>query len=210
MDRMRRIVVAITGASGSIFGIRTLEILLDVGIETHLVVSKWGLQTIQHEIGLSLKDVKNLADKYYDSSNLGAAISSGSFRVDGMIIVPCSMKTLAAVAHGLGDNLVHRAADVILKEGLPLVIVPRESPLNTIHLQNMTKLSKMGISIVPPMPAFYNHPKDLDDIINHIVTRTLDQVGIVTKKTRRWTGNMEVLEKKPKLKTKTIIKSIKT
>ncbi len=204
MDNLRRIVVAITGASGSIFGIRTMEALSGAGIETHLVVSKWGLQTIQHETGLSIKDVKSLADIYYDSNNLGAAISSGSFRVDGMIIVPCSMRTLAAVANGLGDNLIHRAADVILKESLPLVIVPRESPLNQIHLQNMIRLSKMGVTIIPPIPAFYNHPKNLDDMINHIVTRILDQLNVVIKTTRRWTGDMKVQNKKSTYKIQTI------
>lgn len=190
MDNVRRIVVAITGASGAVFGVRTLEVLRDLGIETHLVVSKWGLQTIQHEMGFSFHDLRKLANQYYNSNDLGAAISSGSFHVDGMIIAPCSMRTLAAIANGFGDNLVHRAADVVLKERLPLVLMPRESPLNQIHLENMLKLSKMGISIVPPMPAFYNHPKNLDDVINYIVLRMLDQLGIAVKSARRWTGDM--------------------
>lgn len=190
MDNIERVVVAITGASGAIFGVRTLEMLKNKKVETHLVVSKWGLQTLQHETGLSFHDLKKLVDQCYNPNDLGAAISSGSFHVDGMIIAPCSMRTLAAIANGLGDNLVHRAADVVLKERKPLILMPRESPLNQIHLENMLKLSKMGIAIVPPMPAFYNHPQSLDDVINYIVMRMLDQLGVNVKSARRWTGDM--------------------
>jgi 4-hydroxy-3-polyprenylbenzoate decarboxylase len=178
--------VGITGATGAIFGIRILEALKDLNIETHLVLSKWAKATIQLETEYSLDQVKQLATVYHSSSNQAAAISSGSFRVDGMIIAPCSMKTLAAIRVGYTDNLVTRAADVVLKERKKLVLLPRETPFNEIHLENMLALARMGVRIVPPMPAFYNHPQTIEDMVNHIVARILDQFDIPNRLTRRW------------------------
>ncbi len=187
---MQRIVVGMTGASGAVFGVRTLQALREAGAETHLVVSKWGQQTLEHETTTTLAELRALATQHYSAGDFGAAISSGSFGVDAMVIVPCSMRSLAAIAQGMGHNLVHRAADVILKEGLPLVLVPRETPLNAIHLENMLKLSRLGVTMLPPVPAFYNHPKTLDDVIDHVVARILDQLGIGADFARRWDGQM--------------------
>jgi 4-hydroxy-3-polyprenylbenzoate decarboxylase len=185
-----RLIVGITGATGTIFGVRVLELLKDSGVESHLVMSKWGARTLVHETPHSVDYVKTLATATYSDSDQGAAISSGSFLTDGMIIAPCSMRTLAAVAHGQGDNLIHRSADVILKERRRLVLMVRESPLNDIHLENMLKLSRMGVVIIPPVPAFYNHPQSIDDMINHIVMRALDQFGLHTDAAHRWDGMM--------------------
>jgi flavin prenyltransferase len=184
-----RIVVGITGATGTVFGVRTLQILRDAGVETHLVLSKWGARTLLHETPYAVDYVKSLATYAYSDSDQGATISSGSFITDGMIITPCSVRTLAAVAHGHGDNLVHRAADVILKERRRLVLVVRESPLNDIHLENMLKLSRMGAVIMPPVPAFYTNPQGLDEVINHIVMRSLDQLGMHVDVASRWQGS---------------------
>lgn len=183
-----RLVVAITGATGAVFGVRLLERLRPLDVETHLVVSGWGARTLKHETGYSVGDLVDLADVVHNPHAQGASISSGSFRTDGMIIAPCSVKTLAAIANGLAADLVSRAADVTLKERRRLVLMVRESPLSEIHLENMLKLSRMGASIVPPVPAFYNHPETVDDVIAHIVTRTLDQVGVDTDTTPRWEG----------------------
>ncbi|MBI2319704.1 MAG: UbiX family flavin prenyltransferase [Betaproteobacteria bacterium] len=187
---MRRIIVGITGATGAIFGVRLLEALRAAEIETHLVISKWGQQTIEHETGLTLQQVKELASVCHSTGNMGATISSGSYFTDGMAIVPCSMRTLAAVAHGYGEDLVHRAADVVLKERRKLVLVPRETPLSEVHLENMLKLARQGVAIVPPMPAFYNRPQSVDDIVNHIVARVLDQFAIPAELAKRWDGKM--------------------
>ncbi|MBI4291676.1 MAG: UbiX family flavin prenyltransferase [Betaproteobacteria bacterium] len=187
---MRRIIVGITGATGAIFGVRVLEALRAAEIETHLVISKWGQQTIEHETGLSLQQVKELASVHHSTGNMGATISSGSFFTDGMVVAPCSMRTLAAIAHGYGEDLVHRAADVVLKEGRKLVLVPRETPLSQVHLENLLKLARQGAAIVPPMPAFYNRPQSVDDIVNHIVARVLDQFGISADFAKRWDGKM--------------------
>src|SRR5713101_4359282 len=185
-----RIIVGITGATGTIFGVRTLELLKDSGIETHLVISKWGARTLLHETPCTVDFVKSLATTTYGDSDQGAPISSGSFVTDGMIVAPCSARTLAAIAHGQGDNLIHRAADVVLKERRKLVLMVREAPLNDIHLENMLKLSRMGVVIVPPLPAFYNHPQSIDDLVSHIVMRALDQFGIHTDVMTRWDGIM--------------------
>jgi 4-hydroxy-3-polyprenylbenzoate decarboxylase len=160
------------------------------GVETHLVMSKWAARTLAHETPHSLKEVQNLATHNYPLGDQGAAISSGSFITLGMVVAPCSMRTLSAIAHGQGDNLIHRAADVILKERRKLVLVVRESPFNDIHLENMLKLSRMGVIILPPVPAFYNHPQNLDDMINHIAMRTLDQFDIHLDVMNRWDGVM--------------------
>lgn len=183
-------IVGITGATGTIFGVRLLEMLRGSGIETHLVISKWGARTLIHETDYTVEQVRDLAAQNYSLADQGAAISSGSFVTLGMVIVPCSMRTLAAIAHGLADNLIHRAADVILKERRKLVLVVRESPLHEIHLENMLKLSRMGVSILPPVPAFYNHPQNLDDMINHVTMRILDQFDIHLDVMNRWDGTM--------------------
>ena len=186
-----RIIVGITGATGTILGVRMLEVLKDSGVESHLVISKWGARTLLHETPYTVDYLKTLAACSYGDADQGAAISSGSFVTDGMIVAPCSMRTLAAIAHGQGDNLIHRAADVILKERRRLVLMVREAPLNDIHLENMLKLSRMGVIITPPVPAFYNHPQSVDDIVSHIVMRVLDQFGIHTDAMSRWDGVMK-------------------
>lgn len=183
-----RLILGITGATGTIFGVRLLQMLHGSGVETHLVMSKWAVRTLTHETTYSVQDVQSLATESYSSSDQGAAISSGSFVTMGMVIAPCSMRTLAAIAHGLGDNLVHRAADVILKERRKLVLVVRESPFNEIHLENMLKLARMGVTILPPVPAFYNNPQSLDDMINHLAMRVIDQFDIHLDVMTRWDG----------------------
>ena len=185
-----RIVVGITGATGAVLGVRTLQVLKDAGIESHLVLSKWGARTLLHETPHTVEYVKSLAAYTYSESDQGAPISSGSFLTDGMIVAPCSVRTLAAIAHGHGDNLVHRAADVILKERRKLVLMVREAPLHDIHLENMLKLSRMGAVITPPVPAFYTNPQTLDDVVNHIVMRALDQFGLHLDVASRWDGIM--------------------
>jgi 4-hydroxy-3-polyprenylbenzoate decarboxylase len=185
-----KLIVGITGATGTIFGVRLLQMLEGTGIETHLVMSKWAARTLLHETTYSVEEVQQLATCFYNSGDQGAAISSGSFVTRGMVVAPCSMRTLAAIAQGQGDNLIHRAADVILKERRRLVLVVREAPLSDIHLENMLKLSRMGVVITPPMPAFYNHPQNVDDLINHIVMRVLDQFDIHIDVTNRWDGVM--------------------
>ena len=183
-----RIVVGITGATGTVIGVRTLQVLNDSGVETHLVLSKWGARTLIQETPHTVEYVKSLATHAYSESDHGAPISSGSFVTDGMIIAPCSVRTLAAIAQGHGDNLVHRAADVILKERRKLVLMVREAPLSDIHLENMLKLSRMGAVITPPVLAFYDKPRTLDDAINHIVMRALDALGIHVDVAARWDG----------------------
>jgi len=185
-----RLIVGITGATGTIFGVRLLQMLHGSGIETHMVMSKWGARTLIHETDYTVEQVQGIATHSYQIGDQGAVISSGSFITLGMVVIPCSMRSLAAIANGLADNLVHRAADVILKERRKLVLVVRESPLNDIHLENMLKLSRMGVVILPPVPAFYNHPQNLDDIINHVTMRILDQFDIHLDVMNRWDGTM--------------------
>lgn len=188
---MRRVIVGMTGATGAIFGVRLLEALKDSEVESHLILSKWAQRTIEHETPFTMKQVCALANVYHNASNMAATISSGSFITEGMIIIPCSMRTLGSIASGTGDNLVQRAADVVLKERRRLVLVARESPLSELHLENMVKLARIGATIIPPVPAFYNHPQSIDDIVNHIVTRVLDQFGISAPFAKRWDGHME-------------------
>src|SRR5215204_1882605 len=190
-----RLIVGITGATGTIFGVRILQMLHGSGVATHLVVSKWAARTLTHETTHTLKEVQSLATQSYPIGAQGAAISSGSFVTLGMVIAPCSMRTLAAIAHGLGDNLIHRAADVVLKERRKLVLVVRESPFSEIHLENMLKLARMGVIILPPVPAFYNNPQNLDDMINHITMRVIDQFDIHMDVMNRWDGVL--LDRKP-------------
>jgi flavin prenyltransferase len=184
-----RLIVGVTGATGVIFAVRLLEKLRDAGYERHLVLSKWAARTLLHETSYGVEDVHRLATHTYQPNDQGAQISSGSFLSSGMVIVPCSMKTLAAIAHGHGDNLIHRTADVMLKERRRLVLVVREAPFNDIHLENMLKLSRMGVVICPPVPAFYQRPATLDDLIDHTVMRILDQFGIHLDSSR-WDGVM--------------------
>lgn len=188
--RPTRLIVGITGATGTIYGVRLLERLRESEVESHLVISRWGVRTLLHETTWSREQVAALATASYPPADMGAAISSGSFQTDGMVIAPCSAKTLAAIAHGFGDNLIHRAADVVLKERRRLVLVVRETPLSDIHLENMLKLSRMGAVILPPVPAFYNNPRSLDEMVDHTVARILDQFGIPVSGAARWTGEM--------------------
>ena len=185
----RRLIIGISGATGAIYGIRLLQVLQTApGIETHLVMSKAAERTITYETDLTIPQVRAMADASYNIADIGATISSGSFQVEGMIIAPCSMKTLSAVAHSLSIDLLGRAADVILKERRPLVLVVREAPLHLGHLRLMVQAAEMGAIIVPPVPAFYNFPKTLDDIINHTVGRILDLVHIDVDIVKRWQG----------------------
>jgi 4-hydroxy-3-polyprenylbenzoate decarboxylase len=188
LTKPARLIVGITGATGTIFGVRLLQMLHGSGVETHLVLSKWAARTLVHETPHTVKEVQALATQSYGVTDQGAAISSGSFVTLGMVIAPCSMRTLAAIAHGLGDNLIHRAADVILKERRKLILVVRESPFSEIHLENMLKLSRMGVVILPPVPAFYNNPQNLDDMVNHITMRVIDQFDIHLDVMNRWDG----------------------
>ncbi len=184
-----RLIIGITGASGVIYGIRLLETLRTTpGVETHLVISNGAVLNIELETDWSIKAVEALADVVHSDRNLAASISSGSCLTDGMVIVPCSMKTLSGVASSCADNLIVRAADVTLKERRQLVLVPRESPLHVGHTRLLHEAALMGAIICPPMPAFYNHPGSVDDIINHTVGRILDLFGVDSDLVRRWQG----------------------
>jgi 4-hydroxy-3-polyprenylbenzoate decarboxylase/2,5-furandicarboxylate decarboxylase 2 len=175
----KRLIVAITGASGAVYGVRLLKVLSGFDDwESHLVMSNSGALTVHHELGMRRQDVEALATKVHNVKDIGASIASGSFRSAGMVIAPCSMRTLAAIASGLADNLVTRAADVMLKERRRLVLLARETPLHLVHLRNMTTVTELGAIVLPPMPAFYNHPLTLDDIVDHTVGRTLDLFDI--------------------------------
>ncbi|MEU6874525.1 UbiX family flavin prenyltransferase [Streptomyces sp. NPDC046751] len=183
-----RLVVAMTGATGAPIGVRLLEALGGLGVETHLVVSRWARTTLAQETPYTLREVKALASVCHGPDDQGAPISSGSFRTDGMVVVPCSMKTLAAIRTGQGEGLIGRAADVMLKERRRLVLVARETPLSAVHLENMLDLTRMGAVIMPPVPAFYNHPDGIADIVEHLVVRVLDQFGLELPTARRWQG----------------------
>jgi flavin prenyltransferase len=183
-----RIIVAITGATGAIYGVRLLAALDSLGVESHLIVSRWGEVTVQKETGLSAREIAAMASVVHSRENQAAPISSGSFRHDGMIVAPCSMKTLSAIRFGFADGLIARAADVTLKERRRLVLMTRETPLSDIHLENMLALSRMGAIIAPPAPAFYNNPRSIDDLVDHTVGRVLDLFGLEMPELRRWTG----------------------
>jgi len=186
---MKRIVVGLSGATGAIYGIRTLEILsADPEVEVHLVLTDSGALTIREETRWSVEKVKALADRAYDLNDIGAAISSGSFHTDGMIVAPCSMKSMSMIANSMNANLLIRAADVTLKERRKLVLLVRDTPLHLGHLRLMVSLAEMGAVINPPMPAFYNKPQTIDDIVNHTVGRALDQFGIGHNLFVAWTG----------------------
>lgn len=187
--RPRRIVVAITGATGAVYGVRLLEHLRATpGVETHLVISDAATLTLHQETGLPRREVEALAHVVHKNREIGASIASGSFATDGMVISPCSMKTLAAVAHGLSDNLVARAADVILKERRRLIMMVRETPFNLAHLRNMTAVTEMGGIVFPPLPSFYNRPATIDEMVDHSIARVLDLLGMENSLAPRWAG----------------------
>jgi len=189
VTRPRRIVVAITGATGAVYGVRLLEHLRALpGVETHLVISDAAVLTLHQEVGLQRRDVEALAHVVHKNREIGASIASGSFQTDGMVIAPCSMKTLAAVAHGLADNLVARAADVVLKERRRLILMVRETPFNLAHLRNMTAVTEMGGIVFPPLPSFYHRPATIEEMVDHTVARVLDLLGIDNSVAPRWSG----------------------
>ena len=185
-DRELRLIIGITGASGAIYGIKILEELKKKGVETHLIISKWGGFNIEEETEYSLEAVKALASYYYEADDLASNISSGTFQSTGMIIAPCSMKTLSGITHGFTNNLLIRAADVAIKEGGKLVLVVRETPLSPIHLENMLKLARLGIVIMPPVPAFYVKPQSVKDIIQQTVGKVCDLFGLTGEDFQRW------------------------
>ena len=189
MAEPRRIIVGISGASGAVYGVALLQALRAMpGVQTHLVVSDAGWLNIQHETALSREQVLALAHQAHDNASIGASIASGSFGAQAMVVAPCSMRTLAAIAHGLGDNLLTRAADVMLKERRRLVLVAREAPLNLAHLRNMTSVTEMGAIVYPPVPAFYQHPQTVDDVVRHCVARVLDLIDVPQALSEGWSG----------------------
>ena len=193
---MRSLIVGLSGATGAIFGIRLLEALKQSDVEAHLIVSKSAERTIEHGTRYTMDQVSALASVHYNINDLGAAVSSGSFLTEGMVAIPCSMRALGGIAHGYGEHLIHRAADVALKERRRLVLVPRETPPSELHLANMLKLAPMGVTMPPPAPAFYNHPQSVENVVDHIVARVLDQFGISASFAKRWDGRMENLARK--------------
>lgn len=181
-----KLIVGMTGSTGAIYGIRTLEVLRDMGVETHLVMSEWASKCILMETQHSIETVKSMASHVHSDANMAAAISSGTFRVDGMAVVPCSMKTLSSIANGYDENLIARAAGVALKEGRRLVLMARETPLSAVHLENMLKLARLGAVILPPVTEFYTKPQTVGDIIDHGVGKCLDQFDLDHGLYRRW------------------------
>jgi 4-hydroxy-3-polyprenylbenzoate decarboxylase len=185
----RRIIVAITGATGAIYGVRLLQRLSATpGVHTHLVISDAASLTLHQEVGMQKRDVEALAHVVHKNREIGASVASGSFHTDGMVIAPCSMKTLAAVAHGLSDNLIARAADVVLKERRRLILMVRETPFNLAHLRNMTAVTEMGGIVFPPVPGFYQRPATIDDMVDHTVARVLDLLDIEHTLAPQWRG----------------------
>ncbi|WP_420474853.1 UbiX family flavin prenyltransferase [Noviherbaspirillum sp. ST9] len=185
----QRLIIAITGATGAVYGVRLLQVLRETpGIETHLMISDAGVLNLHQELDLGRKEVEALAHVVHNVRDVGASIASGSFQSDGMVIAPCSMKTLASVAHGLSDNLISRAADVVLKERRRLVLMVRETPFNLAHLRNMTAVTEMGGIIFPPLPGFYQRPKTIEEMVDHTVGRVLDLFAIPHALTPRWSG----------------------
>ncbi|HSB57635.1 MAG TPA: UbiX family flavin prenyltransferase [Nitrosopumilaceae archaeon] len=181
-----RLVIGITGSTGIIYGIRTLEALKKYKVQTHLIMTEWAKKCLVLETRYDLKYVKSLAESYSEDSNMASSVSSGTYKTDGMIIVPCTMKTLSSVANGYDETLVARAAGVILKESRKLVVVARETPLTSINLENMLKLARAGVVILPPVPGFYNKPKTIDELVNHTVGKCLDQFDIDHSLFKRW------------------------
>ncbi|MCD6264258.1 UbiX family flavin prenyltransferase [Candidatus Bathyarchaeota archaeon] len=183
-----RVVVAITGASGVVYGRRLLEVLREKGVEVHLIISRAGRLVVREELGLEPESLERLASRAYDPEDLMAPLTSGSFKVDAVVVVPASVKTVAAIASGYSDNLITRAADVALKEGRTLILVPRETPLSPLHLENLLRLSRMGVVILPAMPAFYHKPEEIGDLVDFIVGKILDQLGVDHDLYKRWEG----------------------
>ncbi len=183
-----KIVVGITGASGSVYALRLIDVLRQAGHDVHAVVTDSGWQVLDYECGVSQAMLAARVKVLYDNANVGAAIASGSFRADAMVVLPCSMKTAASIAHSLSDNLLTRAADVMLKEGRRLVLVPRETPMHAIHLENLLKLSQLGVRIMPAAPGFYHRPKTIADLVDMLVGKICDQLGIETDLFARWEG----------------------
>lgn len=184
-----RVIIGITGASGSIYGVKLIEILRQAGCEVHAVVTDSGWQVLQYETSINRNQLIEKVDVLHDVHNIAANIASGSFKTDAMIVVPCSMRTVGSIANGITDNLLIRAADVMLKENRPLILVPRETPLNAIHLGNMLKLAQLGVRIIPASPGFYHRPKNIDDLINMMVGKICDSIGIETNLFQRWQGD---------------------
>ncbi|MDR3221904.1 MAG: UbiX family flavin prenyltransferase [Candidatus Accumulibacter sp.] len=187
---MKKITIGISGASGAIYGIRLLEELRDAGVETHLVISRWGEYTIKEETAYTVDAVRVLAARVYDADDMAAALSSGSFPIDAMAVVPCSMKTLAGIACGFSEDLIMRSADVCLKERRPLLLAVRETPLSRIHLENMLKVTDSGAIVMPPMPAFYTRPESLGDVVSQSVYRIMEKLGVPSEGEKRWGGHI--------------------
>ena len=183
-----KIVVGITGASGSIYALRLIDVLKEAGHEVHAVVTDSGWQVLEYECKVTHADLQARVDMLYDNANVGAAIASGSFQVDAMAVLPCSMKTVASIAHSLSDNLLTRAADVMLKEGRKLVLVPRETPMHAIHLENLLKLAQLGVKIVPAAPGFYHRPQTIAELVDMLVGKICDQLGVEAELFPRWQG----------------------
>ena len=188
MEPNKRIILAITGASGAIYGLRALETLERLGIETHLVITPVGIRVLKEETNRSPSDLRHLAAQVWQPEDLSAPIASGSFATDGMLVVPCSIKTLSGIANSYAENLVQRAADVCLKEGRPLLLAVRETPLHPGHLRLMSQAAEAGAVIFPPIPAFYHHPKSIDDLVNATVGRMLARIGIANDLVQPWNG----------------------
>lgn len=183
-----RLIVGITGASAAIYSVRLLEVLQQAGCELHVVVSEYGWQVLEYECGITRADIAQKAKYLHDVNNIAAPIASGSFKTDAMVVVPCSMRTLGHIANGMADNLISRAADVMLKEGRKLILVPRETPVSAIHLANMLKLAQLGVRIVPASPGFYHRPTDLSALIDMMVGKICDTIGIEHDLFERWKG----------------------
>jgi len=184
----RKILVCITGASGAVYGVHLIRQLKGLGHEVHLLVTKWGEVTLKHETGMSAEDLEKEAHQRYREDDLAAGPASGSFPLDAVAIVPCSMKTLAGIAHGYADNLVARAADCAIKERRKLVIVPRETPLNLIHIRNMATVTEAGAIVMPASPAFWHHPETIEDLVSSLVERIMVHLGVLEKPSIEWTG----------------------
>ena len=183
---MKKLIVGITGASGSVYAVRLIDVLRECGIEVHAVITDSGQRVLDYECGVTMEEFSRRVDVLYPNADVGAAIASGSFRMDAMVILPCSMKTAGAIAHGVTDDLLTRAADVTLKEGRRLLLVPRETPMHEIHLENLLRLARAGAVIMPAAPGFYHRPETLDDLVNMMVGKILDRLGIEAELFARW------------------------
>ena len=183
---MKKLIVGITGASGSVYAVRLIDVLRECGIEVHAVITDSGQRVLDYECGVTMEEFSRRVDVLYPNADVGAAIASGSFRMDAMVILPCSMKTAGAIAHGVTDDLLTRAADVMLKEGRRLLLVPRETPMHEIHLENLLRLARAGAVIMPAAPGFYHRPETLDDLVNMMVGKILDRLGIEAELFARW------------------------